>query len=97
VGLTRKQRHSACRRAHDQQPDEVPLLEAAARIGMPYQTLRVWIDNGKAQGRVARDHGDPIVLVRLNDEELRRLQRLRRQPAKGRIPPDRWEEHEIRS
>ena len=82
-GLTRKNR-PADRRANAQQPDEVPLIQAAERIGMPAATLRIWIDNGKAKGRVARDYGAPKVLVRLDDQELQRLQALRRQPARGK-------------
>lgn len=85
LNLTGKNRRSERRVAHDQLPDEVPLREAARRIGMPFETLRIWIDNGKAKGRVARTFGNRIVLVTLDEQELQRLQELRRQPARGRL------------
>lgn len=84
LGLTRKQRPSELRRAPDQRPDEVPLIEAAQRIGMPDKTLRYWLKTGKAQGRVALHLGHPIVLIQLDDTELQRLKSLRSQPAKGK-------------
>jgi DNA invertase Pin-like site-specific DNA recombinase len=91
LGHTRKQQPSEARIAHDQEADEVPLLEAATRLGMPHQTLRVWIDNGKAKGRVARSHGNPVVLVTLNEAEFQRLLAIRQQPAKGK----RMQEHQV--
>jgi DNA invertase Pin-like site-specific DNA recombinase len=92
-GLTRKNR-PADRKANDQQPDEVPLVQAAERIGMPAATLRIWIDNGKAHGRVARDYGAPKVLVRLDEQELQRLRESRREPARGKRPSRRADKHE---
>jgi len=90
-GLTRKQRPKS-RHAHDQQPEEVPLREAAQRIGMPFTTLRNWISTGKARGRIAREHGHTLVLVWLDEAELLRLQRQHQAPAKGKAAPLRVEE-----
>jgi len=82
-GLVSRQ-GSAVVKGVERRAGEMTILELALHLGIPQPTLFSWLRRGTLQGRQITVCGHPIWLIRTDDAELERLQRLRELSSRAR-------------
>ena len=80
-GILAFQRRSPASRLRQRDATELTIPEAAARLGMPENTLYRWMRHGLVSARKVQVLGHSLWLIRADQAELNRLRQRREQSA----------------